>query len=175
VHDALEAEGIPYLLAGSFATMAYSIPRSTKDVDFVIEMQQPGFDTLVRRLNSRFELDPQQYLETSTWSRRFILKARETPFEVELFLKTTDPHHESQWSRKRRMHNPILGRDVWMPTPEDVVIQKIRWGRPRDRADVIDVFTVQGDSLDWPYIERWCDTQGTRALLDELRTAVPPI
>ena len=35
VADALSAAGIPYLLAGSFSSNYYGIPRSTKDADFV--------------------------------------------------------------------------------------------------------------------------------------------
>jgi len=34
---------------------------------------------------------------------------------------------------------------------------------------------IQGDRLDWPYVESWCDRHGTRALLDEIRRSVPPL
>ena len=41
--------------------------------------------------------------------------------------------------------------------------------------DVRNVLTVQGDTLDWDYIHRWCDEHGTRELLDRLRRSIPPI
>jgi len=175
VHDALVEENIPYLLAGSFATMAYGVPRSTKDVDFVIELSQPGFDSLVMRLEPLFSIDPQQQFESLAWTRRYILTARKTPFKVELFIKGSDPHHDSQWGRRKWQNNPVLGRQMWMPTAEDVVIQKIRWGRQRDQADVLDVMSVQAETLDWAYVEHWCDQHGTRPLLEELRASIPPL
>ncbi len=174
VIEALEAESIPYFLAGSIAAMVYGIPRATKDVDFVVEIGSDGIDRLARRLAGQFEFDPQQHLETSTWTRRHILRSSRPVFEVELFIKSADPHHLEQWTRRRVLHNPILGRDAWMPTPEDVVIQKLRWGRPKDIADVEMVIGVQGAKLDWTYIERWCDAHGSRRRLDEVKSSMPP-
>lgn len=173
VIEALESERIPYFLAGSIASMVYGIPRATKDVDFVVEIDPGNFDRLARRLSSRFEIDPQQHLETSTWTRRYILKSSRPVFEVELFIKSENPHHLEQWSRRRLLRNPILARDAWMPTPEDVVIQKLRWGRPKDIADVEAVIGVQGARLDWAYIERWCDAHGSRKKLDEVKSSIP--
>jgi hypothetical protein len=173
--EALEAEDVPYMLAGSFASMVYGIPRSTKDVDFVIELEHASFDRLISRLDPLFELDPQQHLETLTWTRRHILVARSTPFKVELFLKSDDPHHQVQWQRKRHVFNPIIKHQVWMPTAEDVVIQKIRWSRPQDRIDAENVILVQATLLDWPYIQHWCDLHGTRPLLDALSAGIVPL
>ena len=59
--------------------------------------------------------------------------------------------------------------------PEDIIIQKLRWNRDKDREDVRNIIGVQGDALDWPYIERWCDAHGTRARLEEIRAAIPEI
>jgi hypothetical protein len=174
VIEALEAERLPYFLTGSAASMVYGIPRATKDVDFVVEVDGDGIDRLARRLAGRFEFDPRQHLETSTWTRRYILRSSRPVFEVELFIKSDDPHHLEQWSRRRVLRNPILGRDAWMPSPEDVVVQKLRWGRPKDIADVEAVIGVQGAKLDWPYIERWCDAHGSRKRLDEVKASIPP-
>jgi hypothetical protein len=66
-------------------------------------------------------------------------------------------------------------RLIWLPTPEDVIIMKLRWARVRDKDDVRAVMGVQGDRLDWGYIEGWCDRHGTRALLEEIRRTVPKI
>lgn len=175
VLDALVAEDVPYILAGSIASSAYGIPRSTKDVDFVVETTRPAFDNLLKRLEEWYTVDPQQHLETLTWTRRYILKAHSWPFQVELFIKDEDSHHIEQWDRRQFLYNPIIEREVWMPTPEDTIVQKVRWGRPQDRIDAQNVIAVQAELLDWPYIEKWCDTHGTRKTLEDLRAEIPPI
>lgn len=173
--EALEAEHVPYMLAGSFASMVYGIPRSTKDVDFVVELEEPAFSRLIKRLEPEFDLDPQQYLETSTWTRRYILKSKRSAFKIEFFLRSDDPHHLSQWSRKRTVFNSILQHNVTMPTAEDVIVQKLRWGRPQDRIDAENVMDVQFPQLDWSYIEHWCGQHDRLELLQEIRSGLEPL
>jgi hypothetical protein len=173
--DALEAESVPYMLAGSMASMVYGMPRSTKDVDFVIEVEEASFAKLIKRVNHLFELDPQQHLETLTWTRRYILNSREPGFKVELFIKSHDPHHLVQWQRKVFIFNALVGKEVWMPTAEDVVVQKVRWGRPQDRVDAQYVIGVQGGALDMTYIRKWCDQHGTAQRLNEILAGLPAL
>ena len=92
---------------------------------------------------------------------------------MEFFLLSDDPHYQERF--RWRVSHPLLGRNVWFPTPEDVVITKLRWGRPKDGDDVRDVIAVQADNLDWGYIHSWCDRHGTRALLEQIRASIPPI
>lgn len=174
VIDALNEAGVPYLLAGSLAANIYSIPRSTKDADFVVEMDSAGLERVTKLLEPMFELDPQQHLETSTWTRRYIWKAREMPFDIELFLKSTDPHHVEQWSRRREIHIEALDRQTWVPTPEDIVIQKLRWGRAKDLTDAAALISVRGRQLDWRYIEKWCGMHGSLPRLQAVKAAIPP-
>jgi hypothetical protein len=56
-----------------------------------------------------------------------------------------------------------------------MIVQKIRWWRDKDREDARNILAVQGDALDYPYIEKWCDTHGTLQRLEDLRRSIPPI
>lgn len=66
-----------------------------------------------------------------------------------------------------------------MPTPEDVIVTKLRWvvggRRGKDWDDIRNVISIQGARLDWDYIHRWVEQHGTRATLDEIRASIPPI
>ena len=70
---------------------------------------------------------------------------------MELFLLSQDPHDQSRFHRRRAV--PLFGRHFWLPSPEDVIITKLRWARGKDKDDARDVMAVQRDKLDWPYIE----------------------
>ncbi len=35
--------------------------------------------------------------------------------------------------------------------------------------------SVQGERLDWDYIHHWCQSHGTRELLDQVRRSIPPL
>jgi hypothetical protein len=71
--------------------------------------------------------------------------------------------------------NSILQHNVSMPTAEDVIVQKLRWGRPQDRIDAENVMDVQFPQLDWSYIELWCGQHDRLALLQEIRSGLEPL
>jgi hypothetical protein len=72
-----------------------------------------------------------------------------------------------------------LNAQVWLPTPEDVIVTKLQWAllanRTKDRDDARDVIAVQRDQIDWDYVHHWCEQHGTRSLLDEIRASIPMI
>jgi hypothetical protein len=83
VADALTASGIPYLLAGSFSSNYYGVPRSTKDADFVVELRSGVGRDFLARLGADFETDPQLSFETNTGTYRQLLRHTGSPFKVE--------------------------------------------------------------------------------------------
>jgi hypothetical protein len=178
VLDALDTANIPYMLTGSLASIHYGIVRSTKDADIVVNLAGKRIQDVVRQLDSSFVLDRQITFETVTGTTRHIVDVPSIPFRIEFFLLSSDPHDQERFQRRRKVNLLPMGRQVWLPTVEDVVIAKLCWAqraaRGKDRDDIRDVLAVQGASaLDWEYVYHWCDIHGTRALLDEIRSEIP--
>jgi hypothetical protein len=177
VIEALDACGIPYMLVGSYSSNVYGIARSTQDADFVIELGQASVDELALRIAPSIRIDPQMSFETVTMSRRYVADVVGTLFKIEFFLLGDNPHDQERFRRRQRVS--LLGRQVWLPTVEDVIVTKLHWGllgaRSKDREDVRDVIAVQDDRIVWDYVHKWCEQHGTRALLDEIRRSIPPI
>ncbi len=177
VVDALNAEQIPYLLAGSFSSNFYGIPRSTKDADFVIELSGKSVMSLVKHFPPEFHLDPQVRFESVTGTLRNVIDVTGTPFQVELFRLSTDPHDQERF--RRRVAIASQDRTVYLPTAEDVVITKLRWaltlGRQKDLDDIRDVLSVRIAKLDWDYVDHWCDLHGTRDILSQIRSRLPSV
>jgi hypothetical protein len=76
VVDALTAIEIPYMLVGSFSSNYYGIPRSTKDVDFVIELGAKRITDLRSYLQDDFSFDPQMAFETFTGTTKNVVQAK---------------------------------------------------------------------------------------------------
>jgi hypothetical protein len=173
VIDALESAQIPYMLSGSLASMYYGISRSTVDADFVVHFGTTSVSEVVRRLGPQFRFDAQMSFETITGTTRNVVDVVDTPFKIELFRLGSDAHDQERFARRRIAK--IAGRDVCLPTAEDVIVTKLRWARRKDLEDVRDVIAVQGDAIDWNYVCRWCDVHGTRGRLDQIRGEIPKI
>lgn len=178
VIKACEAAGADHMVTGAFAYNYYGIPRSTKDFDVVIDVRESGaIGKIIGLLEPDLDFVGQVQFETLTWGKRHIGTAREGPsYQVELFELFDDPFVLSQFQRRKRLYSGQLQHEIWIPTAEDVIVQKLRWGRSKDLDDVRDVLAVQGpESLDMDYVSNWCATHGTTERLTAILESLPPL
>jgi hypothetical protein len=169
--DLLNAARIPYMLVGSFSSNAYGEARSTKDADFVVQLEPKARQDLLGKLPPDFEIDWQASFETITGHTRQILRIPSIPFEIELFDLSSEPFDLSRFERRKR--TSMEGHPVWLPTAEDVVVQKLRWAklgkRDKDMLDAISILKVRNEKLDWAYIGKWCTALDISDTLTEAR------
>jgi len=169
--DRLNEVGIDYMIVGSFSSNAYGLARATKDADFVVEADETKRRALMEALPGDFEIDQQVTFETVTGHRRQILQLPGIPYVIELFDLADEAFDRERFLRRKE--TVFLGRKAWLPSAEDVVVQKLRWARlakrPQDLLDAVNVIRVSGGFLDWPYIEHWCAELGTTDTLREAR------
>jgi hypothetical protein len=165
---------IAYMIVGSYSSNFYGIPRSTKDADMVVNLDQADWKRLTSILPEGLFLDEQSGFEMVTSTRKELIRIKDSVFEIELFHLSTDEHDSTRFSRRNKVEI-MPGVNVFLPTAEDVIIQKLRWSRgakrAKDFADVVAVMQVQGpNALDWAYIEDWCGKHETLDLLSEAKS-----
>ncbi len=177
VLGALEAADVPYMIVGSLASNFHGIPRSTRDADFVVELDQGRLQRLGDELPADLKLQCQGSFETVTGTTRYIIDLVNNPFVCELFVLSDDPHDQERFRRRLRVR--VLDRVAFIASPEDMIVTKLRWVheafRSKDREDIRNIIAVRGAELDWAYLRRWSGEHGTLTLLDEIRESVPPI
>lgn len=166
VIDALDAEGVPYMLTGALASMYYGISRSTLDADFLVQLEPARLGAVMRRLGPAFQLEPQAAFEIHTGKPYRTIKVAKTPLQIDLFPISDEPFDQERFRRRRIV--AILERQVPIPTAEDMVIIKLRRQRRKDLDDARDVLALQLDRLDRSYLEKWCREQGTWDQLQSL-------
>ncbi|MES2996905.1 MAG: hypothetical protein V4733_08855 [Verrucomicrobiota bacterium] len=178
VIESCEASEVDHMVTGAFAFNYYGIPRSTKDFDVVIDVRGPAsIPRIMDRLENIVEFNGHVQFDTLTWGRRHIGRCVEMPgFVIELFELFDDPFVQEQFRRRLLLESPQLGRSVWLPTAEDVVVRKLRWGRSKDLDDARDVLAVQGpETLDMPYIRGWCAKHTTTERLEAILESLPTL
>ena len=180
ITSALESLGIAHFVGGSLASSLQGEPRSTNDIDLIIDLSESGVGELVAALGADFDVDVEALKramrERGSWNIFF------TPLvlKIDLFALGTTEFDRSEMDRRRRVIVREDGAALYVKSPEDTVLRKLRWyrdgGEVSDRQwrDVLGVLRVSGPFLDVDYLDRWAPRIGVDGLLARARASIPP-
>jgi hypothetical protein len=166
----LNSRGIEYMLTGSMASNAWGIPRSTHDLDFVIQLPPSQVEQFTEAFGSRdYFVDAIMIRAAYRPPHQFNVIHVPSALKVDFWMLKPDEFHREMFLRKLR--DKWMGETVWIATAEDIVLHKLHWHRitPSDRqlADVGGVVAVQGDRLDRDYLRKWGVVLGLAGELEE--------
>jgi len=155
--------GVDYLVGGSMASATYGIYRPTQDVDLVATLRPRHARLLVAALQDEFYVDEQMILDAIRTTSSFNVIHLSTMDKADIFVPEQSPWAEEEMRRRRRQ--PIetgdIEAEVCFASPEDTVLQKLRWYRmgggtsERQWNDIVGVLKVQAESIDRAYMTRW--------------------
>ena len=155
---ALERAQMVYMLTGSVASSAHGTPRSTRDIDIVIAPTRSQLLALIQQFpGSLYFSDEKQALAELANRSTFNIIDSATGWKVDFIIAEDSEYGRTAMSRRRLIQ--IAANAVYVASPEDVVIAKLRWaklgGSDRQIEDVAGIMSTQGSNLDVAYIEHW--------------------
>jgi hypothetical protein len=147
---------IPYTIGGSIASSLAGEPRSTLDIDIVVDLSTDQVPTVAAALEPAFYLSADGLRRAVRERGTVNLIHHETAIKVDLFIAGGTPIDQQQLARRQRV---IVGDQVlFVHPPEDILLQKLRWfrkgGEVSDRQwrDIIGIVRTQGHRLDRAYL-----------------------
>ena len=173
VIDALESLSVPYYISGSVASTHLGVARSTVDVDIVAMIGHAHVTPLVKALQDQYYIDSEMIEEAINARSSFNLIHMETMTKVDIFVPEWSPDQEAALTRARRddVFAPESDRKVFVASPEDVILSKLKWfkmtGEHSERQwnDVQGVLSSQSAHLDRAYLTESALKQGISDLL----------
>ena len=164
VLDALRAADVTYLVGGAVALWAWGEPRTTADLDLVIDLPIHAMAALSSELEQRAMLVPVDIMLDLLIEDRADLPINAihmtSGYKAEMFLlKPGDALREAGLQRRQLVDlGPALG-EVYVHSPEDLILNKLRFYRISQQTkhvrDIASIVMNQGEALDMAYIERW--------------------
>jgi hypothetical protein len=172
ITTALDSAGIEYMLAGSFASTRYGSPRSTQDIDIVISAGPEQLKSLIQDLNGKhYYAEFNDALHAYQNESLFNVIDLETGWKIDLIFRKSTPFGLEEFRRRSRIE--LHGLSLFVASPEDVIISKLAWAKDgashRQIEDAAAVLSVQGQSLDMNYLERWISDLGLKEQWDAAR------
>lgn len=152
----LESAGIHYMVSGSIAANFYTVPRMTRDVDIVIEVEEADAEKIFSLFSDDFYIDLESVKEAIRYKQIFNIIHNEAIIKVDFIIKKDTEYRKVEFERRR---NIVFGQDrIDITSPEDLIISKLYWAKDslsdlqiRDVQNMIK--TVHG--LDMEYIGKW--------------------
>jgi hypothetical protein len=148
---------IEYLLTGSMASNYWGIPRTTHDLDFVVQLPVQSIPSLLHEFRDDFYLDEPAVRAALAPPYQFNAIDRRSALKIDFWMLRSDPFEISMFERRLRVS--FLGERTRIATAEDVILHKLYWDSltPSERqiSDAAGVVAVQSDSLDRAYLQQW--------------------
>ncbi len=171
-----ESMEVPYMVGGSLASTAWSIPRFTLDVDVIAALEDHHVSPFTEALADGWYMNEAMIREAIERRASFNVIRLRGMVKVDVFVPPDEGLHRSKWGRVQyAVLDPDGDRPLAITSPEDIVLQKLDWYRRGEEVseqqwvDVTTLLRIQGERLDHGYLDEWAERMQLTDLLERAR------
>lgn len=175
----MDRHNIKYMLTGSYASSMQGQPRSTHDIDIVVEVSMTQVHDLMAAFPSpKYYLEELSVIEAIEHKDMFNVIEMDSGNKIDFWLLTDSPFDHSRFYR--RQAEEFMGHRIYVSSPEDTILAKLHWakrsgGSAKQFQDALGVFELQSTILDMKYIAEWVRELTVESLWQELLEEAEPI
>ena len=165
----LKKHKIKLVLMGGIATSILAKPRATFDIDGMIETAEEEIKKILPELKKRgFKFDSRQPLKKIQGLPFLSLYFPSYKTYVDLFIASNEFQKETIKRAKQIKYGRV---NIYMVSPEDLILIKLHSGREKDVEDIRDIVVENKDKLDYLHLKKWAQKLGVAVFLeDELKS-----
>lgn len=164
--EPLSRSTIRYMVTGSVAAIFYGEPRTTHDVDLVIDLDNAQVDEFMALFPAtEFYRPPSELVRTEILRQvrgHFNLIHHASGFKADLYPVGRDPLHH--WAMERRRKQRVVNVDVWVAPPEYVILRKLEFYREgagqRHLRDIRRMLDLSSEVIDHNVLEAMIQEHG---------------
>jgi len=135
IFDALEKEGVEYILIGGFAVILYGLPRVTQDIDIFLKPSFDNIEKLKKVLSSLFDDDSIDEISVDMLESYPVVRyGSPDGFNIDIIIRIGDMfnYNDIGFTKKN-----IEGHSVKIATVESLYRMKKDTVRPVDKSDAV--------------------------------------
>jgi hypothetical protein len=173
VVGAFERLGIPYLVTGSVAAMAYGEPRLTNDLDIVAAIQETHIPGLLAAFPAdAYYLSEEAVREAIRRQGQFNIIHPASGLKVDVMIRQDTPFDRSRFARARVLRH-TESETAAFASAEDVIIKKMEYyregGSEKHLRDIAGMLKISAGEIDESYITEWADRLGLCPIWDAIQ------
>lgn len=165
--ERFEKIGINYMLTGSMALVHYAMPRTTTDIDIVIELTIKDAERFIKEFEKDFYV-PQNRVKDSIYRNlMFNILNQKAIIKIDCVILKPDEFSRNAFSRRQRVKY-TEDFEVWIISKEDLIISKLNWAKKsRSEMQMRDVASILRNGYDENYVNQWAKKLEIKGILQE--------
>ncbi len=165
--ERLDKLGIPYMLTGSMALIHYAQPRTTTDIDIIIELTSDDVENFIKEFEPDYYVPQSRIKDAIYRNRMFNLLNQQTIIKIDCVIRKDDEFNLLAFSRRRQVKYTDYF-DVWIINKDDLILSKLNWAKiSRSEMQMRDVANLLRNGYDVDYVNKWADKLGVSDMLAE--------
>ena len=155
----LKSAGISFMITGSIAGNFYAVPRMTRDIDIVIEVNPRDSDRFCSLFEDKFYLELDSVKDAIEKQGMFNMIHNEYVLKVDFIVRKDSPYRELEFRRRRSIM--VESTEMSIVSIEDLIISKLLWAK--DSLSEIQLGDIKnllsrGREVDMQYVEKWVES-----------------
>ncbi len=150
-----DQENISYMLSGSVAMSIYSLPRFTRDFDFIVHLQPKDADGIIQYFKEGYYCNPDAVNEAIINKSMFNIIDYESNYKADFIILKDEPYRHTEFQRRKEVN--FLDMKISLVSPEDLIVSKIAWIQvlqsDMQKEDI--KILLQMKNIDLGYIHKW--------------------
>ena len=150
-----QKNNIAYMLSSSVALSIYSLPRFTRDFEFVVQLQPKDVRPLMESFKEGYYCDEEAVKEAIKNKGMFNIIDHKSGYKADLIILKDEPYRLAEFERR----NPVafLNSQIYLVSPEDLIISKLIWiQQSHSSLQMEDIKSLlELKDLDTAYIRKW--------------------
>lgn len=163
----LNENKINYAVVGGFAVIFHGNPRTTMDIDYVIQLAEKDIPKLIKFLKENsFHASEDDMRAALREKSHCTIEDKETMFRLDIKGVYNEMDERVLMNKMKIMLDEAA---VYIASPEDTIANKLFFAREQDIKDALGIYVRQHEHLNMEYLEAVCKKTGVYDALEDLR------
>lgn len=145
------------MLSGSVAMSTYTVPRFTRDFDFVVHLKPEDALLLSGNFKEGYYCDEDSIRDAIKNKGMFNIIDHKSNYKADFIILKDDLYRKAEFSRRRQID--FLDMKVFFVSVEDLLLSKLIWIQELQSSIQAEDIRLLSElkELDWEYIKEWID------------------
>ncbi|MEO5564876.1 MAG: hypothetical protein ABIR18_15625 [Chitinophagaceae bacterium] len=143
------------MLSGSVAMSTYTLPRFTRDFDFIVHLKQKDASLLSDHFKEGYYCDEDSVHEAVRNKGMFNIIDHKSNYKADILILKDEPYRQIEFGRRRQID--FLDMKISIVSAEDLLLSKLIWIQelqsPQQIEDIKLLWKIS--NLDRGYIQNW--------------------